>query len=45
MPGSILFLLLTTIMLLLLAVIAIRTLRRKNSKRLEAPKYRMMDDN
>ncbi len=38
------FLLLTGLMLAILAGIAVATLRRKRKKKLEEPKYRMLDD-
>jgi uncharacterized membrane protein affecting hemolysin expression len=38
------FLLLTSLLLILLAGIALATLRRSRKQKLEEPKYRMLDD-
>lgn len=38
------FLLLTALLLVILAVIVFATLRKGRKKRLENPKYRMLDD-
>jgi hypothetical protein len=38
------FLLLTSLLLILLAGIALVTLRRSRKQKLEEPKYRMLDD-
>jgi cbb3-type cytochrome oxidase subunit 3 len=42
--ARIVFLLLTTLMLAILIGIAVSTLRRNRKKKLEEPKFRMLDD-
>ena len=44
MADSVIFLILTLVMLSILVVITIKTYRKKNRDRMEDPKYRMMDD-
>jgi hypothetical protein len=42
--ASIYYLGVTFVMFVIFAIIVVRTYRRKNRKKGEAPKYRMMDD-
>jgi len=43
-PAGFLYLVVTISLFVIFALIVIRTYRRKNRKKGEAPKYRMMDD-
>jgi len=42
--ARILFLLLTALLLAILVVITVQTLRKKSKRKLEEPKFRMLDD-
>lgn len=44
MADSVIFLLLTLVMLVILLVLGVRTYRKKDRERIEQPKYRMLDD-